>query len=157
MRAPTGHLCAHVSANCRPPSQSHPANWSTSTQSASLPCVPIMALPPRRRRVHPPVLPPLDWYRLHLSVCLRRLRLTSLLLSGSSERYERTGPVPEKRAALRSRRRHSSSASGSTRRPRHKLNRRAKGDSFDSQVSSEVATAEAGQWRGHVSARVQAF
>ncbi|XP_043247047.1 dual specificity protein kinase CLK2-like isoform X2 [Amphibalanus amphitrite] len=54
-----------------------------------------------------------------------------------AERYERYASG-EKRQALRSgRRRHSSSPSSSSRRHRPKLNRRAKGDSYDSQYSHE--------------------
>ena len=64
--------------------------------------------------------------------CLSRLRLTSLLLS-SAERYDRYASGEKRRSG---RRRHSSSPSSSSRRHRPKLNRRAKGDSYDSQVSA---------------------
>ena len=81
--------------------------------------------------------------------CLGRLRLISLLLLSSAERYERYAGG-EKRHALRSgRRRHSSSPSSSSRRHRPKLNRRAKGDSYDSQVGVVVPAARAVpcEWR----------
>ena len=78
-----------------------------------------------------------------MSKCLSRLRLTTLLLLSSAERYERYAGG-EKRHALRSgRRRHSSSPSSSSRRHRPKLNRRAKGDSYDSQVGAAVAAGRA--------------
>jgi len=56
-----------------------------------------------------------------------------------ADRYEK----PTARQALRSaRRRHSSSPSTTTRRHRHKLNRRAKGDSYDSQNSHEPSVED---------------
>ncbi|KAF0297505.1 hypothetical protein FJT64_005029 [Amphibalanus amphitrite] len=70
------------------------------------------------------------------------LGITSIAVEASAERYERYASG-EKRQALRSgRRRHSSSPSSSSRRHRPKLNRRAKGDSYDSQLAAVAVVAE---------------